>query len=138
MEMAQEIRKPANWENSTFEDLFTIEAGQAYIAEQFGGSVDSVKNFRSNRERSDACSYELFEDGSLWFHNNAQDEIWADVSDFVRELQFTGVYWEDTRDRDGFLVDAMDRNLLVHLWGEDDAREFFESAGGIVSEVDVN
>jgi hypothetical protein len=43
------------------------------------------------------------------------------------------VYWEDTRDRDGFLVDAMDRNLLVHLWGEDDAREFFESAGGIVS-----
>jgi hypothetical protein len=48
------------------------------------------------------------------------------------------VYWEDTRDRDGFLVDAMDRNLLVHLWGEDDALEFFESAGGIVSEVDVN
>lgn len=133
--MAQNIRKPANLGSSTFEDLFTIEAGQAYVAEQFGGSVDPVASFKSNRSNADACSYDLFDDGSLWFHSNAEDEVWADAGDFVREMQFTGLYWEDSDDRDGLLVDAMDRDLLVHLWGEDDAREFFESAGGIVPEV---
>jgi hypothetical protein len=135
--MAQEIRKPANWESNTFENLFTTEAGQAYVAEQFGGSVDPVASFQSNRANADACSYDLFEDGSLWFHSNSQDEVWADAADFVREMQFTGLHWDDSDDRNGLLVDAMDRDLLVHLWGEDDAREFFESAGGIIPEVDV-
>ena len=68
---------------------------------------------------------------------HAKDEVWPDAADFVREMQFTGLYWDDNDDRDGLLVDAMDRGLLVHLWGEDDAREFFESAGGIIPEVDV-
>lgn len=135
--MAQEIRKPANWESSTFEDLFAIEAGQAYVAEQFGGSVDPVASFKSNRVNADACSYDLFDDGSVWFRSNAQDEVWADAVDFVREMRFDGLYWDESDDRDGLLVDAMDRDLLMRLWGEDDAREFFEQSGGIVPDVDV-
>lgn len=135
--MVQEILKPANWESSTFEDLFTIEAGQAYVAEQLGGSVVPIATFHSNRANADACSYDLFDDGSLWFHSNAQDEVWADAVDFVREMRFDGLYWDECDDLDGLLVDEMDRDLLVHLWDEDDAREFFEQCGGIVPDVDV-
>lgn len=133
--MTQKIRKPANWESNTFEDLFELEAGRAYVAEQLGGTVAPKETFRSSRCTSEVCSYDLFDDGSLWFHSNAEDEVWADAGDFVREMQFTGLYWDDSDDRDGLLVDAMDRGLLVHLWGEDYAREFFESSGGIVPEV---
>lgn len=134
-----EVRKPAAWENSTLEDLMTIEAGQAYVLEQFGS--DAVKpevTFRSSRTNQDAASYDVFEDGSLWLHNNAQDVVYHDVSDFViNELRFDGVHWEDTDDRDGMLVDDMDKNLLIYLWDEERAREHFASAGGIVSEIEA-
>ena len=130
--MTQEIRKPANWESLTFEDLFETEAGQAYVADQLGGSVDPVAVFNSNRANADACSYELFEDGSIWFHSNSEGEVWSDAVDFVREMRFDGFYWNGGDDWEGTLVDAMDRDLLVHLFGDDDAREFFEQSGGIV------
>jgi hypothetical protein len=126
------IRKPAAWENLTFEDLLSNEAGQAYVADQLGGNVDPVATFHSNRTGSDSCTYELFEDGSLWFVNSAQDEVWPDVSDFAIEMQFDGLYWDEFEGRDGLLVDAMDRGLLIHLYGEDGALDFFERAGGIV------
>lgn len=135
--MVEKIRKPANWESSSFEDLFTIEAGQAYVAEQFGGSVAPVKRFHSSRTNADACSYDLFDDGSIWYRNNAQDEVWADAVDFLRELRFDGLDWDEYDGSSNMIVDEMDRDLLVHLWGEDEAREFFESGGGNVDEVDV-
>lgn len=133
--MNEEIRKPSNW--GSFDDLFTTEAGQAYVAAQFGGSIHPALTFRSDRANVDACSYDIFDDGSLWFHSNAEDEVWADAADFACQMRFDGVYWDDSDDRDGFLVDAMDRGLLVHLWGEDEAREFFEQHGGIVADVQV-
>jgi hypothetical protein len=129
--MTEHIRKPANWEESTFENLFSIDAGQAYVAQQLNGNVAPVARFVSSRTNADACSYDLFEDRSVWFHSNAQDEVWSDVADFVQQMDFTGTYWSDCDDRDGFMVDEMDRDLLVHLWGEDEAREYFESHGGM-------
>ena len=31
------------------------------------------------------CAYHIFGDGSLYYANNAQDEVWADARDFVIE-----------------------------------------------------
>lgn len=128
----EEIRKPAALEDVPFEDLFCIQAGRAYIAEQLNGNIEPEKTFKSSRTGADACSYDLFEDGSLWFHSNAQDEVWADATDFINELCFSGLYWEDVEDRDDFLIDDMDKNLLIHLLEDENAaRDFFEKAGGV-------
>lgn len=135
--MPKTIRKPADWESSTFDELLAIEAGQAYVANQLGGDVAPVATFNSSRANMDTASYELFSDNSLWFINNARDEVWSDAGDFAQQLDFDGVFWEDIPERDGLredgiLADEMDKKLLIHLWGEESAREFFERAGGIV------
>jgi hypothetical protein len=135
--MPRKIHKPADWESGTFEELLEIEAGQAYVANQLGGDVSPVAVFKSSRENMDTASYELFADNSLWFINNARDEVWSDAGDFAQQLDFDGVFWEDIPERNelgnaGMLVDEMDKNLLIHLWGEELAKEFFERAGGIV------
>ncbi len=135
--MNNDIRKPANWENRTFHDLLDTQAGRAYVCTQKGERVDVEISFASTRQHAHAGSYDVYADGSLWFRNNSQDEVWADVVDFVTELEFSGLWWDDSDDRDGLLVDAMDRGLLTHLWGEHDAREFFKAAGGNVPEVAV-
>ena len=115
--MTLEIRKPAAWAKLPFEQLLAIEAGQAYVAEQLGGKVEPVATFRSSR--SSSCSYDVFEDGSLWFHSNGDDEVWEDASDLTREMEFGDLSWDE--------IDSMDRDLLVHLVGEKDAKFFYES-----------
>ncbi len=132
-----QIHKPAAWENTSFEDLLACQAGQAYVADQLRGHVDPEWTFRSDRTNSDPCSYDLFEDGSLWFHSNAEDEIWADANDFIQQFEFTGLYWDECENRDGLLVNSMDRELLIHLLEEEEAREFFKRSGGIVPWVEL-
>jgi hypothetical protein len=135
LDMTVEIRKPAGWEGVPMDDLLQTDAGQAYIAEQLDGEVEPEFTFRSSRTNADACSYDLFEDGSLWFHSNAVDEVWPDAEDFIyEEMNFEGLYWEDCDQRDGFVVDKMDRELLIHVLGKEEAKEFFERRGGFVPE----
>lgn len=115
--MTLEIRKPAEWQDTSFDELLDCQAGQAFVAAQLNGNVQPIASFRSSR--SSSCSYDVFGDGSLWFHSNAEDEVWADSSFFVMEMDFGEQAWDD--------IDSMDRDLLTHLYGEEGAKEFFES-----------
>lgn len=131
MKTENALRKPANFESLTFDDLLAFDAGRAYVAQQLGGEVTPVESFKSDRPMAESCGYDVFEDGSLWLHSNSQDEVWPDAVDFSRQMQFDGLYWEDFDGRSGLLIDRMDKDLLIHLFcDEDDAREFFEQAGG--------
>jgi hypothetical protein len=131
----EDIRKPAAWMHLSFDELLGCEAGRAYVAEQLDGEIDEEFVFRSSKTNADACSYSLYSDESLWFHSNAEDEVWTDANDFILELGFTDAWWSDCDDRDGALVDDMDKGLLIHLLGEEDAVDFFEARGGIVRDV---
>ena len=122
------IRKPRGWERNTLDELVAVEAGQAYLAEQLGGTVEPGANFRSSRNSQ--CGYDLFDDGSLWFHSNADDEVWVDARDFVDGMQFDGLSWSDSDATSRGEIDAMDRDLLLHLYGDVLARKSFEQMGG--------
>lgn len=135
--MSEKIRKPAGWEHSSLDDLLELDAGRAYVAEQLDGLVSPDVTFHSSRKQSDSCSYQLFEDGSIWFSSNAQDEVYLQVHDFVEEMKFDGLSWEESDDHKCVLVDSMDRDLLYHLFGEDGAREFFVKHGGIINHADA-
>lgn len=127
-----DIIKPAGWKS--FDDLFTCEAGRAYVAEQLGGSVEPAVTFQSDRKGHDSASYDVFDDGSIWVHSNAPDFVHSDASDWANEelISFGGLYWEDCENRDGLLVDSMDKSLMVYLWGEDLAKDHFERNGGVI------
>jgi hypothetical protein len=126
------IRKPAGWYANTLEELMACEAGQAYVVNQLGFELQPDEVFRSSH--SSECSYELFADGSLWCINGAEDIVVVDASDWaLTELQFDGLWWEDSDDRDGLMIDDMDRELIIHLWGVDVARETFRDKGGRLS-----
>ena len=128
--MSVQIKKPANWSKSRLEDLMSIEAGQAYVLSQFDRHFQPVEpdHVFKRSGRGDYCAYEIYEDGSLWYVNNAEDEVWSDAGDFANELNFSGLDWDE--DGENPVIDEMDRNLLIHLHGEEGAREFFERAGG--------
>ena len=131
---ATEVRKPAAWVSNTLEDLMGIEAGQAYVVRQFGGDVVADFTAKSSRENCDSAEYEVFADGSLLFTNNAEDVVACDASDWANEnlTGFDGMRWSDEIDADGFVIDEMDKNLMVYLWDEDTAKEHFERCGGII------
>ena len=49
--------------------------------------ITPIHDFCDDAERGgDASHYYIFKDGSLYYANNAQDEVWADKSDFISEL----------------------------------------------------
>jgi hypothetical protein len=131
---ATTVRKPAAWTNESLDSLMEHQAGQAYVVRQFGGDVVADFAAKSSRTNCDSAEYEVFDDGSLLFTNNAEDVVAYDASDWANEhlTGFAGMRWSDDIDADGFVIDDMDRNLMIHLWGEDVAREHFERNGGIV------
>lgn len=66
-------------------------AERAFIYDRSGKNIcprpDSTEEFED-----DACSspdrswIEIFSDGSLYHHTNADDEIWANADDFARKI----------------------------------------------------
>jgi len=131
----EKVRKPASWENNTLDELMEIEAGQAYVVRQFGGNVAPEFSAQSSRENQDTAEYEVFEDGSLLFTNNAQDVVHFSASDWANEelTGFQDVRWDEDTAGDGFVIDDMDRSLMTYLWGEEAAKRHFMSHGGVVA-----
>ena len=120
------LRLPANYYR--FDDLLTMEAGQAYLLNQLDRTSCALPPehaFHSSRTNCDPSRYEIYDDGSLWFVNNAQDEVWADYRDFVRDCLIPGINsqpselcwtedeYESAESLDAWLIDDMDKQLLI-------------------------
>lgn len=56
------------------------------------------------------CAYLIFADGSLYYANNAQDEVWADAYDFVVER----VLDRGTREASDFAAMSDEGKLIRH------------------------
>lgn len=88
----------------------------------------------------DGGAYLLYEDGSLWFINSAEDEVWREVADYCTDslipaLQSCNHDWQgawDDQEDGSWVVQEMDRQLLKHLYG-DRAREFAGFPAGDVA-----
>lgn len=129
----ESIRLPAAWDKETAFDLLQISAGRAYVCEQLGVEIACEHSFRSSRENCDSAWYEVYEDGSLWFRNNAEDEVWSDYRDFVTNSLLPGLrvssdmVWDEseTDDPKAVELDGMDKALLLlfHDGDEMAARE---------------
>jgi len=136
------IHVPEAWNSVDMSDLMACEAGQAYVLDQLDPDSRAIKpshTFNSSRENSDAARYLVFDDGSMWFQNNASDEVWADFRDFVTDELVPGItaqpghpklYWSDEdaalfSDDEAWVLDDMDRGLLLHYTQQDEksARE---------------
>lgn len=48
-------------------------------------AVEPAESYTERPAAQDPWSYLVFSDGSLYFSNNAADEVWADASDFITE-----------------------------------------------------
>lgn len=137
-----EIYKPADWENSSMEDLLSCEAGRAYVLDQLDSSSKAIQPeqvFQSSRKNCDAAWYKIYSDGSLWFVNNAQDEVWSDYTDFVQQSLLPGIAasaaqkgmcWDEEEaaesdDFNAWSLDQMDREILTKYADDDEeaARE---------------
>ena len=129
------IRKPAAWLNDTLDRLMAFDAGQCYVVRQFGAeAVPPEHEFSSSRQNCDSASYELFDDGSLLFNNNAEDVVHPSASDWAMEnlTVFERLRWSEDAPGEGLIVDDMDKNLLTTLWGEEAARNHFAQCGGVI------
>lgn len=128
------IHKPAAWEKNTLDELMETEAGQHYVLNQFGAADKVAPEHTFERSGSgDYCAYLIFEDGSLYYVNNAEDVVHFSASDWVLEnlTGFSGTKWND--DGEGMPIDDMDREMLMHIFeDEESAKEFFERNGGNV------
>lgn len=69
---------------------------------------DSIKDDGYLRTDGAGASYHVFSDGSILYTNNAEEEVWSDYQDFVRELL------------DGSSLSAMDRALLAEYAGTEE------------------
>lgn len=131
------IHKPAGWEHDPLDDLMQLDAGQAYVLQQFDAEDAVTPDHVFKRSGSgDYCCYEVYEDGSLWYVNNAEDEVWPDYSDFVREQLIPGLlaskegdsrmFWteeeaEQSGDMYSYAPDEMDRQLLMLAYDDDES-----------------
>jgi len=126
------IRLPAAWKWSEAKDFMQLCAGRAYLLSQM--DITSEPDHEFTRSGSgDTASYSVFDDGSLWYCNNAEDEVWSDYRDFVTERLLPGLEacshagqpsWGDD-DNGDWVIDEMDRGLLVlfHDGDEDAAKD---------------
>ena len=135
-----EIHLPRGWESA--DDLMTCEAGRAYILSQLDPRSEAIEPdyyFSSSNPRADACSYRIFSYGSLWFVNNAEDEVHSDARDWTVDnlVNSSNKLWDKRSwyEYDGCdctVIDAMDRELLIHVLGEDEAKDSFVTNGGYI------
>ena len=124
----EKYRTTARW--STFDADNAPYALIAYLANREGQQIDLPVWFSTeDNPGHDACGYEIFADGSLYFYNNAEDEVWSDYRDFVTDCLIPGIQsqkfcWnESEQQQDEYLLWDMDRKLLVFYAGNElDAR----------------
>jgi hypothetical protein len=125
----ESIHLPAAWGKETAFDLLQISAGRAYVCEQLGVEIASEHSFKSSRQNCDSACYDVYEDGSLWFANNAEDEVWIDYRDFVTDSILPGLrvssnlVWDEseTDDLEAVELDEMDKALLLLFHDGDEA-----------------
>lgn len=96
----------------TIEDLATnCDASRAWLVRRtlprfVGGEEDAHGTIYSGRDyypedadldHGDTRSFflERFNDGSLWVHSNAADEIWNDASDYAEHVGLGPIVWLD-------------------------------------------
>jgi hypothetical protein len=133
------IRKPAAWDNSSIEDLMECEAGRAYILNQLDPKSEAIQpeqRCESSRKNCDAARYKIYEDGSLWFVNNAEDEVWSDYMDFVQDSLLPGLEAQASRpgmcwsedessesdEINAWSIDEMDQQILLRYCDDDEAK----------------
>jgi hypothetical protein len=66
-------------------DSFLSDDEQDLI-EMLAPFADHIAGSFTEDESSDASTYHLFQDGSLWLGTNAYQSIWADATDFAVEI----------------------------------------------------
>lgn len=47
--------------------------------------IEPTETYTERPAAQDPWSYLVFADGSLYYSNNAADEVWADASDFIKD-----------------------------------------------------
>jgi hypothetical protein len=103
------------------DDLMECEAGQAYILRQLDPKSRAIKPIHVCESSSggvDSSWYEIYEDRSLWFVNNAADEVWTDYTDFVEMSLLPGIEADETLRRGlSWNEDAiMDSDDISNSW----------------------
>lgn len=87
------IKLPAAWPKEQAFDFIQLDAGRAYINDRvFPEPVEEIWN------ESQTAAYLVYEDGSLWFVNNAEDEVWSNVDDFLAEYGLDELSFGDAND----------------------------------------
>ena len=133
MTSTNQIHVPADWENSQAHDLLQIEAGQAYVQSQIDQHFRYPQpEYKFYWNDSDSTSYRVYSDGSLWFVNNAGDEVWCDYRDFVTDRLLPGLtvntgdmrWTQEEADEieQGYTINEMDRGILL-LYSNGDEEE---------------
>ena len=132
VDCVENIRLPAAWPEGGAFDFLQLEAGRAYILDQIGVDGTPEHKFELSRTDCEPTSYEVYDDGSLWFINNAEDEVWVDFREFVSDRLVPGLQaqspalrWEEDDDPESTVIDDMDRGLLLLFCdgNEEEARE---------------
>lgn len=70
---------------SGYFDRFKLADSKAFSEKNKALIIQPEKEFSAWDDPKVAASYKIFPDGSLYFSSNAEDEVWAEAEDFVRE-----------------------------------------------------
>ena len=129
----ESIHIPSGWRS--LDDLMAWEAGRAYVLRQLDRHSSAVQpdhEFHSSRTSGDPSCYWVYSDGSLWFVNNAEDDVWGYYRDFIENTLLDGLrfrkglcwngheYQASDYFADPWLIDDMDRQLLLLYCDGDD------------------
>jgi hypothetical protein len=81
--------------------------------------VEPVEIYTEKPAAQDPWSYLVFADGSLYYSNNAEGEVWGDARDYIIERLINGPGRDaeeyDADSAEGRLIRAHARNLLPEL-----------------------
>lgn len=79
--------------------------------------IEPAETYTERPDAQDPWSYLVFADGSLYYANNAQDEVWADAYDFIVERLLNGAGRDaeeyEAESAEGRLIRAHAKNLLA-------------------------
>lgn len=120
VDVADRIKLASNWEATEASDFIQLQAGRAYILDQLGIHSHPKTEFTGYE---DQCAYRLYDDDSLWFANNAADEVWSSYANFVQDRlpAFAACGFDS--------LDPMTKDLLLLCYdGEDEVREALDAA----------
>lgn len=120
VDTADRISLPSNWAPAQAHGFLQLQAGRAYMLDQLGVCSHPKSEFTGYDGQ---CAYRIYEDDSLWFANNAADEVWSSYARFVEERlpSFASVGYDE--------LEPMSKDLLLLCYdGEDEVREALDGA----------